>query len=126
MWLPCTQVGGTPGLYLLRAVLCLVCSAFWEDVVSPAQTSFWCLDSHIYLLLDISDISNAVCPNVNCLLLKGVVILPEARASSREGTTHLSLTCHMQTIGDSVLAPGAVPAAWPSPLAWDVTTLQSV
>lgn len=58
--------------------------------------------THLSPLTCFTDIS--VCPNDNCPLLKGVFILPEATANSRERIPHLSRICHMQTIGDSVSA----------------------
>lgn len=74
MWLPCTQVRGPPGLYLLRAVLCVVPSAFWEDV--DITSSDLLLGSHVYLLLHVSQTSQcvqtitALCWRVSSFFLK--------------------------------------------------------
>lgn len=103
MWLPCTQVRGTPHRGTHTGQRCAVCGPFcflggccYRQLRPPSGFA------HLSPLTCFTDIS--VCPNDNCPLLKGVFILPEATANSRERIPHLSLICHMQTIGDSVSA----------------------
>lgn len=103
MWLPCTQVRGTPHRGTHTGQRCAVCGPFcflggccYRQLRPPSGFA------HLSPLTCFTDIS--VCPNDNCPLLKGVFILPEATANSREHIPHLSLICHMQTIGDSVSA----------------------